>query len=309
MSFSESCDCEPISIAALERDTGLSKDSLRVWERRYGFPRPLRDQNGERVYPFDQVQRLRLVKRLMDQGHRPGKLLGLEAAQLQLLAELAVPRREPGGRAAPDELDAVLARIKAHDAEGLRRELSRLLLRAGLARFTTEVVAPLATRVGEAWGCGELEIFEEHLFTEAIQSVLRNAISALPPPGPRPRVLLTTFPQELHGLGLLMAEAMLALEGAHCLSLGVTTPLWNIVLAARARQADIVALSFSSILSPALVIDGLDELRTSLPRETELWAGGSNAALRRRTLRGVRPLRTLEQIAPALARWRQERSG
>ena len=38
-----------ISIAAVERDTGLGKDTLRVWERRYGFPQPLRDAFGERV--------------------------------------------------------------------------------------------------------------------------------------------------------------------------------------------------------------------------------------------------------------------
>ena len=40
-----------LSIAAVERDTGLSKDTLRVWERRYGFPTPDRDGFGERAYP------------------------------------------------------------------------------------------------------------------------------------------------------------------------------------------------------------------------------------------------------------------
>ena len=49
-----------------ERATGLSKDTLRVWERRYGFPQPDRDASGERLYPAEQVTRLRLIKRLMD---------------------------------------------------------------------------------------------------------------------------------------------------------------------------------------------------------------------------------------------------
>jgi DNA-binding transcriptional regulator YiaG len=40
-----------LPIAAVERDTGLSKDTLRVWERRYGFPQPARDGAGERLYP------------------------------------------------------------------------------------------------------------------------------------------------------------------------------------------------------------------------------------------------------------------
>ena len=38
-------------ISAVERETGLSKDTLRMWERRYGFPAPGRDAQGERVYP------------------------------------------------------------------------------------------------------------------------------------------------------------------------------------------------------------------------------------------------------------------
>jgi len=76
-----------LSISAVERDTGLSKDTLRVWERRYGFPSPMRDAFGERIYPLEQVDRLRAIRRLMDIGHRPGKIIGLDIAELQALAD------------------------------------------------------------------------------------------------------------------------------------------------------------------------------------------------------------------------------
>ena len=36
---------------------------MRVWERRYGFPRPLCTAGGERLYPQEQVTKLRMVKR------------------------------------------------------------------------------------------------------------------------------------------------------------------------------------------------------------------------------------------------------
>src|SRR5438477_12860073 len=74
------------NISAVERDTGLSKDTLRMWERRYRFPTPMRDANGERIYPASQVEKLRLIKRLMDRGHRPGRVI---ARSLEELAELA----------------------------------------------------------------------------------------------------------------------------------------------------------------------------------------------------------------------------
>ena len=54
MSYSETAE-PALSISAVERETGLSKDTLRIWERRYRFPEPLRDMNGERVYSHAQV--------------------------------------------------------------------------------------------------------------------------------------------------------------------------------------------------------------------------------------------------------------
>jgi DNA-binding transcriptional MerR regulator len=77
-----------LTIAQVERETGLSKDVLRVWERRYGFPTPRRSEGGDRLYEPDQVERLRLIKRLMDQGLRPGRLFSLAADQLNDLAQV-----------------------------------------------------------------------------------------------------------------------------------------------------------------------------------------------------------------------------
>jgi DNA-binding transcriptional MerR regulator len=209
-----------LSIAAVERDTGLSKDTLRVWERRYGFPTPERDSIGERAYTLEQVDKLRIVKRLLDAGHRPGRIVPLPLAALQQLTEQTVDQPQRGVEVALGSADlrAHLQLIRSHDVAGLRAELQRLLARLGVGRFVVEAVGPLNAAVGDAWIRGQLEIFEEHLYTEVMQGVLRQAIAGLPETAPQaqPRVLLTTFPGEPHGMGLLMAEALLRLEGCHC---------------------------------------------------------------------------------------------
>lgn len=297
-----------LPIAAVERDTGLSKDTLRVWERRYGFPRPQRDLHGERVYPQDQVDKLRLLKRLMDQGHRPGKIADCTLEQLQALAEASLPVRPgwpPPVERGPDAaLRPYLQLVASHRVDDLRRELSRLAVRAGLAHFVTDVIAPLTTLVGESWARGELAIFEEHIYTESVQAVLRNAIAGIPHPGDSPRVLLTTVPQEPHGLGVLMAEAMFALDGARCVSLGVRTPVLEIVRGAESQAIDIVALSYSPVVNPYQVVESLKELRAQLPAATEIWAGGTSPVLQRRPPAGIRVLERLQDIGPALGEWR-----
>lgn len=297
-----------LSISAVERDTGLSKDTLRVWERRYGFPSPMRDAFGERIYPLEQVDRLRVIRRLMDAGHRPGKIIGLDIAQLQALADTSTGSSASIAADAAQDTNPDLIRLvditKSHDIEELRRQLGQRLLRLGLARFVTEVVAPLTQRVGDAWSRGQMEIYEEHLYTESMQVVLRNAISTIPQPGDRPRVLLTTFPAESHGIGLLMVEALLSLEGCRCISLGTQTPVWDIVLAATAQDIDIVALSFSPVMNPNQVIDGLTELRAKLPRSIEIWAGGRCPVLLRRPPPDIRVVPELSTLTASLADWR-----
>ena len=290
-----------MNIAAVERETGLGKDTLRVWERRYGFPRPERDQHGERAYPFDQVEKLRLIKRLMGQGWRPGRLL---AKPDEELASLAAP-----AEAAPDEVAGgslhltVVDLIRQHDIPALGNALRQALHRQGLQQFVLETVSALNRAIGEAWMRGEIQVFEEHLYTEQMQALLRQAIGALPPGSGRPRILLTTVPEEQHILGILMSEALLTLEGAGCVSLGTQTPLADIGLAAQAQQADIVALSFSSAFPTRQVAPLLKQLRGMLAANIEVWAGG--AGIERVTApEGVRIMGSLDAALEGLAQWR-----
>ena len=302
------------SISAVERSTGLGKDTLRVWERRYRFPLPRRDANGERVYSPEQVNKLRLLKRLIDHGHRPGKIIQFEIDELQKLNDGLLGVEGTSGISADrNDLQDYLNLCRAHQVEALRHALSQALMRMGLETFVVEVIAPLNRMVGEYWVRGLFAIHQEHLYTEVVQNLLRNAISAIVQPQEhsrlRPRVMLTTFPQEPHTLGLLMAEAFFALEGARCISLGVQTPIIDIVRAAEMQQADIVALSFSSLMNSRQALDGLAELGSALTSGTEIWAGGSNPALARPAAESesVRII-TLSELPTALAVWRGRHS-
>lgn len=295
------------NIAAVERDTGLSKDVLRMWERRYGFPVPERDGNGERAYTAEQVDRLRLVKRLMDQGHRPGKLMALSDERLAGLA----PRHPRGPRAGAMEataepLDDLIDAIRRHDGTAYQQGMQHRLARQGLQRFVLDTVAPLTRQIGEAWEEGSLEVFEEHLFTELTKRLLRQAIAGLPV-GRGPRVLLTSVPEEQHVLGLLMVETLLALEGAECVPLGTQMPLLEIARAVPAHGADIVALSFSVAFPQRQVAGLLQHLRQILPPQVALWAGGLGIR-RQAPSPGVELLATLEEALSALAAWRAARA-
>ena len=293
-----------LNISAVERETGLSKDVLRIWERRYGFPEPRRDDNAERQYPPEQVAKLRAIKRLMDTGMRPGKLMRRSLAELNALAETrAGPRREAVTPALERDL---LSLLKSHNAPALQHALANQLMRQGLQRFVLETITPLNRAVGEAWMRGELQVFEEHLFTEQLQVALRTAVNAFPRQAGVPKVLLTTFPGEQHGLGLLMVEALLVPEGAQCISLGTQTPIDDIRNAALAHKVHIVALSFSAAFPLRQAGEGLATLRRQLPAAVALWAGGEMTRRLRKSLPGVLLLPELGELVSTLKNRRSE---
>jgi methanogenic corrinoid protein MtbC1 len=178
------------------------------------------------------------------------------------------------------------------------------LARQGLQQFVLNTVRPLNAAVGTAWMRGQLAVFEEHLYTELMQSLLRNAVSSIQPPSRAPRVLLTTLPHELHSLGLLMVEALLAMEGAACISLGTDTPCNEIARAAAAQRADIVALSFSAMFGERAAVAGLSELRQLLPAAVLVWAGGACIERFRKPMPGVDLVGTLEGLIDRAKGWR-----
>jgi DNA-binding transcriptional MerR regulator len=295
----------PLNISAVERDTGFSKDVLRMWERRYGFPKPGRDDNGERQYTTSDIGKLRAMKRLMDVGLRPGKIIRLSLPELNAMADSRAPPRRDD--LAPALERDVLAMLTSHDVVALQSTLASLLMRQGLQRFVLDTVAPLNRAVGDSWMRGELQVFEEHLYTEQLTAALRAGINAFPRPAGAPRMLLTTFPAEQHGLGLLMVEAIMVPEGAQCVSLGPQTPLMDIRRAAIAHKVNIVALSFSAAFPLRQATDGLAALRRDLPPHVTLWAGGEMTRRVRKTMAGVVLIPDLASTVSALRSWRTHR--
>jgi MerR family transcriptional regulator, light-induced transcriptional regulator len=293
-----------ISISAVERETGISKDTLRIWERRYGFPLPTRDANGDRAYTQPDIEHLRTIKRLLDQGMRPGKIVRQPLKQLAQIS--AEHNQKPAANSLhQQEIEHFIRMIKNDELVQLQKSLQQSLLRYGLQSFIVDIISPLNGFVGEAWVSGELEIFQEHAYTEILQNMLRHAIISYEKSEMPPRLLLATLPKEQHSIGLLMVEAALAFEGASCISLGAQLPIVEIVQATAAHRCDIVALSFTGNYPTKLISEGLTHLRHELPTSVEIWAGGSAIARSKRSIDNIRMLPTLHHAVNEVGSWRQ----
>jgi methanogenic corrinoid protein MtbC1 len=274
------------TIGAVARATGLSADTLRIWQKRYGFPVPQRKPSGHRLYTSADVRRLRRISEAIARGHRTGRVVRMSEPGLQsLLSSAGRSEPRPAAGAVAPPLRSLLPLVRAHDARGLEDALLGDLAALGPMAFLRRRVAPLVEEVGDAWARGAIGVHHEHLFSERLEDVLRGvrlhlerAVDASPERGARrPALLLATLPGETHALGLQMAALVVVLSGGSVVLLGADTPVADIAAAARARRCAAVAISISISTGGPESRDLLASLRGALPASVALLVGGLGA--------------------------------
>ena len=289
---------ELYSIGDASSITGLSPHTIRVWEKRYGNPLPERLPSGHRRYSRASVNLLQAAAELVSYGLRPSKILTKNAEEVEALLIEERHNRTPYN-------SEIVEKAIGLNGDALRLLLEESMRNIGVRSTLYELVIPLVQRIGQAWADQEIDIYQEHLLSEALEDVLRSTrlqISAPKIYEDCVDLILVTMPGELHGLGLQILALLAALEGCTAHRLGVDLPIAQIVEFSKKYPKAAVAISVSSAADISIATRQLAELRNSLHTDTPLIAGGAGM-LRRKPIKGVTPITNLS----AFEEWLQQK--
>jgi methanogenic corrinoid protein MtbC1 len=288
-----------LSIGALSTATGIPIDTIRTWERRYGFPVPERKPSGHRVYPLAVVPRLRRAAQAIAQGHRAAEVVPASERALEaLLDSFPPPTSAPlpleAGKLSSQSgacVEDLVTAARHFDAPRLRHLLEAEWARMGPLQFMEHLAAPFLTVVGDGWAKGELDVRHEHFASGVVGDFLRAVRAPLEDRANGPVAALATLPNEQHGLGLHLAAVVFALCGWRPLVLGVDTPVEQI--AALAREATLGAVALSCVQTQTRNSSAsIRTLRQRMPRQIPLVIGG-RGTLRESPLKGVEVIPSL----------------
>lgn len=288
-----------LSIGALARATGIPVETLRTWERRYGFPVPERKPSGHRVYPISSVPRLHRIAEALARGHRASETVAASETELSALLDiaLATPLAMPVGlRGEKDDsaIASLLQLVASFDAVRLTQSLLADQQHLGTLDFLRERVAPLIHAVGEEWAAARFEIRHEHFLSEKVGDLLRSLRLPLEEKAQGPLIICASLPGEAHALGLQMAALLLATVGCRVLFLGTEVPPAQLASLARDLNARAVALSVSISNRGEPMASQVTFLRGLLPRRVSLLVGGSGAPGARPGLKSITEFSELE---------------
>jgi len=265
--------------------TGLSKDVVRVWERRYGLVKPLRSANRYREYSDEDVGLLRFLKAELERGQTIGAL-AIEGRE-SLLRRMRV-----SSVSSPPELkphDNLIDELVSH-LDPLERVRFEMKLNGAIAVIPFEeavqrILLPLQRRVGELWHEGRVNVAVEHYVTKLIQQKLFSVMNQLPVNEFGPRVLIACPEGESHEIGAQAAAYIAATRGCHVYYLGPNLPISDLQAFCERVNPDLVLLSLTQIKSDAAARRLLQELEAFSTR-WPVAVGGQGARMIEHLLRG-----------------------
>lgn len=139
-----------------------------------------------------------------------------------------------------------------------------------------DVLGPLLVDTGKLWSAGERTVWEEHLTSRVVETVVESLypeVVAAAPAQRRGRIVLACPAGEQHDLGLRMLADRLEIAGWEVFLLGADTPAEELAAAARALGANAVALSASTHFQRVDLRRYIERLRAALP-DVLVHAGG-----------------------------------
>ncbi|HEY2771812.1 MAG TPA: MerR family DNA-binding transcriptional regulator [Solirubrobacteraceae bacterium] len=203
---------------------GVSPNTLRSWERRYGYPEPHRSPGGHRQYALAEIESLRLA---LAETHNASSAISLA--------------RERGE--GPSSSARLATALAAFDEDKAARLLEESLALRSVERTIEEVLLAAVARHTE---CEYDRPGPEYEFGWRLATGWLSAMKRLSPPASRPEgilVLDASAPLELDALHAQAFELILRRAGLRTLSLSPAIDPGRLGRALRALRPSAVVLT------------------------------------------------------------------
>jgi DNA-binding transcriptional MerR regulator len=260
----------PMRVVA--RLTGLTADTIRVWERRYGAVDPARTDGNKRRYNGSHVRRLVLLRRATELGHSIGQVAQLRDEELRRIIGETSPDIGSQVSLYAALVEDYLAAVTNYEVQRAESILTRTAAILPPMTLTLEVIVPLMRRVGEAWLAKQIRISHEHIISGQLRSLLGTLMRHTEPTPGAPRIIIATPPRHLHEFGAIIGAFMAASRGYEPIYLGTHMPFDEIGIAAEQAGATTILLSIARDSEPGeetSLIAGVEKLA----RTHEVWLG------------------------------------
>ena len=262
--------------------TGLSKDVIRVWERRYGVVQPIRGPNRYRLYTDDDVELLRYLKVEVQNGRSIGELVAegpdelLNRAKAIDMAIAVRPRPYEG------LIGELMAALDPLDREAFERRLNGAVAVIPFQDALHRILLPLQERVGQSWHDGRVGVAIEHYVTKQVQQKIFAAMNQLAVNDYGLNIVVACPSGEEHEIAAQAVAYVCSVRGCRVFYLGSNVPIAELAAFCELVEPQMILLSLTTVPSADDAARFVKELHTRLRNQGVVMVGGAAAQAERR---------------------------
>jgi DNA-binding transcriptional MerR regulator len=257
--------------------TGLSRDVIRVWERRFDILKPTRGANRYRNYSDEDVALLRFLKEQLDTGASIGELSKLGREELLRQARVSAPQVSFVDNAFSRFLQELLSSLNPFNRVIFEKRLNGAVAAIPFEEALHGILLPLQEQVGQLWHDGHLDVSIEHYVTRQVQQKIFSAMNQLPVAEFGAKVVVACPPGEEHDIAACAVAYRCRVRGCRVHYLGANVPLVSLTKLCEQVEPDLTIMSFPVALSEANATELVQTIADEVPPVSDLAVGGHGA--------------------------------
>jgi MerR family transcriptional regulator, light-induced transcriptional regulator len=257
--------------------TGLSKDVIRIWERRFGLLKPARGANRYRNYSDEDVALLRFLKEQLDAGGSIGELSKLGREELLGQARASAPQVSFVDNLFSGLLRELLSTLNPFNRVTFEKRLNGAVAVVPFEEALHGILLPLQEQVGQLWHDGHLNVALEHYVTKQIQQKIFSAMNQLPVAEFGAKVVVACPPDEEHDIAALAVAYRCRVRGCRVYYLGAKVPIASLTNLCSKVEPDLTIISFPLALSDDKATELVQSLANEVSPASNLAVGGHGA--------------------------------
>ncbi|MBA2744778.1 MAG: MerR family transcriptional regulator [Flavisolibacter sp.] len=209
------------TIKELETLSGIKAHTIRIWEQRYHFLKPLRTQTNIRTYNNEELKTLLTVALLNKYGYKISRIDDMSVDQRQT-AVLQLPQQEAYSENLVNVLIGHMIDINNVEFEEV---LNQYIIDFGVEETITQIIFNFLERIGILWQTNKIIPVQEHIVSNIIRQKIVSAIEKLPFVRKTDPLFVLLLPEgEHHEMGLLFIYYLLRKHNIPVLYLGSNVP-------------------------------------------------------------------------------------
>ena len=156
------------TIKDLENLSGIKAHTIRIWEQRYSFLKPLRTETNIRYYSSDDLKIILNISILNKYGYKISHINKMSVNDVQArVAELNL-----AGAQQERIVNELIQLMVDLDTLGFEKILDKQITANGIEKVIIRIIFPFFERIGILWQTGHINPAQEHLITNIIRQKL-----------------------------------------------------------------------------------------------------------------------------------------